>query len=110
MDSATKDSFTTDLTQFEEKINKRARQGLLLILPLVFFPVIVTIFSEMIEETLLFIITAVFLVLAITSFGYSLHWGRNGRRYIYGLRILSLISPPYPILRSKIAVTDRNPI
>ena len=110
MDNAEQDSFALNLTQLEEKINKRARQGLLLILPLVFFPVILVIFSEMIDDGSLFAISSVFLVLAIGSFGYSLHWGSNGRKYIYGLKIVNLISPPYPYLGKRIAIIDRTPI
>jgi hypothetical protein len=96
--------------QLEERIDKRVRQGALLIAPLILIPTMLTLFADMIDPSLLSILTLLFISFALASVSYSLDWGRNGRRYLYGLRIMDLISPPHPILGPRDAVVDRAPV
>ncbi len=110
LDVVTKDSFISDLTQVEDKINKRTRQGVIFVVPLVLLPAILLLPSEIVSSELLSSITVIFILLVLGGFGYSIHWGRNGRRYLYGLEIVNLISPPYPFVGSRVASVSRPPI
>ncbi|MFW9918116.1 MAG: hypothetical protein ACFFED_00795 [Candidatus Thorarchaeota archaeon] len=110
MHGESKISFEEELAEIENHIEKRSRQGLVILLPMMLLLVVILVLRDSIQAVTLGMLTTSFFVIVIGGFIFSIHWGRNGRRFIYNLKVLNQISPPYPTILTRCAVVSRPPI
>ena len=106
----TTEGFNQELNQLEELVERRSKQGLILLIPLIALPILIIGLDEDAYSNSSFFLIVVLVALAIGGMGYSVHWGRNGRRFVYSIRVLSQIAPPYPTIRAHVAYIEKPPI
>jgi len=104
------DAFTVRLDQLDKLVNRRSLQGIALLVVLILYLYALMVLAVTLEGPIVAVLVVVFITLALGSFGYSFHWGRNGRRFIYCVQMLAHLSPPHPIILSRFAIVERSPI